>query len=53
MYIVPVGKLEYFYKPKSNMHCTQWVNEVLENVDLKLDVELKDAREFIKTIIEA
>lgn len=35
------------------MHGTQWVNEVLENVDLKLDNELKEAREFIKTIIEA
>ena len=53
LYIVPVGELEYFYKPKSNMHGTQWVNEILENVDLKLDLELKDAREFIKMIIEA
>ena len=53
LHIVPVGELEYFYKPKSNMHGTQWVNEVLEHVDLKLDDELKEAREFIKTIIEA
>lgn len=53
LYIVPVGELEYFYKPKSNMHGTQWVNEVLENIDLKIDLELQDAREFIKRIIEA
>jgi len=52
LHIVPVGELECFYKPNPS-HGTKWVNEVLENVDLKLDPELKEAREFIDEIIKA
>jgi hypothetical protein len=50
LFIVPVGELEYFYKPNAN-HGTKWVNEVLEQVDLKNDAELRDAREFVESII--
>jgi len=50
-FIVPVGELEFFYRPNSN-HGTRWVNEVLEAVNLKEDSELNEAREFVKKIIE-
>lgn len=51
LFIVPVGELEFFYRPDSN-HGTKWVNNVLENVDLKNESELRSAREFIKEIID-
>lgn len=50
LFIVPVGELEFFYRPNSN-HGSRWVNEVLEKVDLKNDNELRDAREFVEKII--
>ena len=50
LFIVPVGELESFYRPNSS-HGTKWVNEVLEQIDLRTDVELRDAREFVEKII--
>ena len=48
--IVPVGELECFYKPDSN-HGVKWVNNVLENVNLKDDPELDQARSFVEEIL--
>ena len=48
--IVPVGELECFYKPDSS-HGVKWVNNVLENVNLKDDPELDQARSFVKEIL--
>lgn len=48
--IVPVGELECFYKPDSN-HGVKWVNNVLENVNLKDDPELDQARSFVEDIL--
>ena len=48
--IVPVGELECFYKPDSR-HGVKWVNNVLENVNLKDDPELDQARSFVKEIL--
>jgi len=53
LFIVPVGELEYFYKPlaSSSTHGTKWVNGVMEK-DLVNDTELEEARKFIKEIVE-
>ena len=51
LFIVPVGELELFYRLNSN-HGTKWVNEVLEQVNLKNDIELKNARDFVCQIID-
>lgn len=48
--IVPVGELECFYKSDSN-HGVKWVNNVLENVNLKDDPELDQARSFVEEIL--
>lgn len=48
--IVPIGELECFYKPDSN-HGVKWVNNVLENVNLKDDPELGQARSFVEEIL--
>lgn len=50
LFIVPVGQLESFY-PAISSHGTQWVNSVLEEVDLKNDKDLRDAREFVKDVV--
>lgn len=50
--IVPVGELEHFYKPFENMHGPGWTNNVLERVDLLNDNELREAREFVQSILE-
>ncbi len=51
LFIVPVGELEYFYKPiaSNKTHGTKWLNSVLEK-DLVNDPILKDARDFVKEI---
>lgn len=49
IFFVPVGELECFYKPDSN-HGTRWVNNVLDNVDLRTDPELASARDFMTEI---
>jgi AAA15 family ATPase/GTPase len=51
IFFVPVGELEFFYRPNSS-HGTKWVNEVLEHVDLKNDSELNEAREFVREILD-
>ncbi len=48
-YILEVGELECFDKSIGN-HGPKWVNEVLEK-DLKTDVELESARNFVNEII--
>lgn len=50
--IVPVGELEHFYKPFESMHGPGWTNKVLECVDLLNDRELREAREFVRLILE-
>jgi len=50
LHIVEVGQLESFAKSIGN-HGPKWVNEVMTK-DLKLDAELKDAREFILRVIQ-
>lgn len=50
LFIVPVGQLESFY-PAYSSHGTQWVNAVLETIDLKNDSDLRDAREFVKVAV--
>lgn len=50
--IVPVGELEHFYKPFEKLHGPSWTNKVLENVDLLNDIELREAREFVHSILE-
>lgn len=53
LFIVPVGELEYFYKPlaSSSTHGTKWINGVMEK-DLVNDLELEEARKFVKEIVE-
>lgn len=51
LFIVPVGELERFY-PEIVGHGTKWVNEVLEAVDLKNDIGMREAREFVEKIIK-
>ena len=50
--IVPVGELEHFYKPFETLHGPKWTNKVLESVDLLNDSDLRDAREFVHSILE-
>lgn len=50
LFIVPVGQLESFY-PSVSEHGTQWVNSVLETVDLKNNNDLREAREFVKDVV--
>lgn len=47
--IVEVGELESFAKSIGN-HGPKWVNEVLKR-DLKNDVELEEARKFVKRLL--
>lgn len=49
--VVEVGELESFVKSIGN-HGPKWVNEVLIK-DLANDIELEEAREFVKKIIKA
>lgn len=53
LFIVPVGELEYFYKPlaSNKTHGTKWLNGVLEK-DLANDRDLKEARDFVKEIAD-
>lgn len=53
IFIVPVGELEYFYKPlaSKSMHGTKWVHAVLQK-DLVNDAELEEARKFVKEIAD-
>lgn len=52
-FIVPIGELEYFYRPlaSNSTHGTKWLNLVLGK-DLANDPELADARKFVKEIAE-
>lgn len=49
LFIVPEGEIESFYREIPG-HGNMWLNEVLSK-DLKGDVELRAARNFINTII--
>jgi len=51
LFIVPVGELEYFYRPlaSNSTHGTKWVNGVMEK-DLANDKNLEEARKFVKEI---
>lgn len=51
LFIVPVGELEYFYRPlaSNSTHGTKWVNGVMEK-DLANDKDLEEARKFVKEI---
>ena len=53
LFIVPVGELEYFYRPlaSNSTHGTKWVNGVMGK-DLANDKNLEDARKFVKKIDE-
>ncbi len=53
LFIVPVGELEYFYRPlaSNSTHGTKWVNGVMEK-DLANDKNLEEARKFVKEIDE-
>jgi predicted ATP-dependent endonuclease of OLD family len=51
LFIVPVGELEGFYKPITN-HGPKWVNSVLETANLKNDLHLSDAHDFVRAIVE-
>lgn len=53
LFIVPVGELEYFYRPlaSNSTHGTKWVNGVMEK-DLANDKNLEEARRFVKEIDE-
>ena len=53
LFVVPVGELEYFYRPlaSNSTHGTKWVNGVMEK-DLANDKNLEDARKFVKEIDE-
>ncbi len=52
LFIVPVGELEYFYKPlaSSSNHGSKWVNAVLRK-DFVNDPELEEARRFVSDIV--
>ena len=49
LYILEIGELECFVKSVGN-HGPKWVSEVLQK-DLKNDLELENARQFVKQII--
>ena len=49
LWIVPVGELEGFCKSVGN-HGPRWVRQVLQNFDLANDMELEQARAFIREI---
>lgn len=51
LFIVPVGELEYFYRPlaSNSTHGTKWVNGVMEK-DLASDPDLEEARKFVTEI---
>lgn len=51
IFIVPVGELESFYKPAANKHGTAWVDIVMSK-DLVNDAEFKNARDFVKGLVE-
>jgi hypothetical protein len=53
LFIVPVGELEYFYRPlaSNSTHGTKWVNGVMEK-DLVNDKNLEEARKFVKDIAD-
>lgn len=51
LWIVPVGEVEGFYRSIGG-HGPKWVQNVLENCDLTLDVDLQEARNFVKQIWE-
>lgn len=49
--IVPIGELEYFYRPlaSNSTHGTKWLNLVMVK-DLANDPELEEARKFVREI---
>lgn len=52
LFVVPVGELEAFYKPAYHNHGTAWVNIVM-GLDLAHEIELEEARKFVKEIVES
>lgn len=50
IWIVPVGEIEGFCRTASLRHGPAFVQDVLEARDLATDPELREAREFMKTI---
>ena len=53
LFIVPVGELEYFYRPlaSNSTHGTKWINGVMGK-DLVNDKDLEEARKFVKDIAD-
>jgi hypothetical protein len=51
IFIVPVGELESFYKPAANKHGTAWIDTVM-SLDLVNDIELEEAKRFVKEMVE-
>ncbi len=50
LFIVPCGEMECFVKNRFSK--AEWVYDILENKNLATDVCLKDAREFIQSVID-
>jgi len=53
LWIVPVGQVEGFCRSVDNTHGPKWAQEVLQSKNLESDVELKQAREFVRQIWES
>jgi hypothetical protein len=49
LWIVPVGELEGFCKSEGSKG-PRWVQNVLEKHDLRTDMELKEARDFVRQV---